>query len=240
MNNSGLILNYKEIGGKDKKSLSTAAFREQMEYVASLNKSSCSLSTLGKKNTGNENCIFLTFDGGHSSDLEIVAPILKELGLKATFFIPANKYKEYDAIWDDYRDLIAAGHQIGSMGLNYSNFARLSVRRQLFELKKSKFVLEHRLKTEINFFALPEGKFNHHTIRLASDAEYKMVFTSRFGFISLNALPFLTNRWQMTNKVSLQLLKKVTQEDRFALKSLKLKYVFSKIWRQLTAPLSFS
>jgi peptidoglycan/xylan/chitin deacetylase (PgdA/CDA1 family) len=240
MSNSGLILNYTEIGGEGKKSLSIDAFKEQMEYIASLDKSCCSLSSLGRKKNGDDNCIFLTFDGGHESDFSVVAPILKELGLKATFFIPANKFKEYDAVWEDYRALISAGHQIGSMGLNKSNFARLNVRQQLYELKKSKFVLEHRLQTQVNFFALPNGKFNHHTIRLASEAEYKMVFTSRFGFISLSALPFLTNRWQMTNRVSLQLLKKVTNEDRFILKSMKFKYVFAKLWSQLTAPMSYS
>jgi peptidoglycan/xylan/chitin deacetylase (PgdA/CDA1 family) len=240
MSNSGLILNYTEIGGKGKRSLSENAFKEQMEYIASLEKSCCSLASLGSKKSGNDNCIFLTFDGGHASDIHIVAPILAAHGLKATFFIPANKFKDTDPIWNDYRDLIAAGHQIGSMGLNQSNFARLNVRQQLYELKKSKFVLEHRLQTKVNFFALPNGKFNHHTIRLASEAEYKMVFTSRFGFISLSALPFLTNRWQMTNKVSLQLLKKVTNEDRFILKSMKYKYIFNKLWAQLTAPMSYS
>lgn len=223
MKRTGLILNYQDIGGRSSNALSIEQFEEQMKYLSSLNDPCLALNNLVNIDKTVCKSIFITFDGGNRSDIEIVAPILKKYNLRATFFLPADKFEDYDVIWDDYQTLIDDGHEIGSMGFVRSNFSKMNVRQQLYAMKKSKYLLEERLNAEIDYFALPEGKFNHHTIRIASDAEYKMLFTSRFGFISLSSIPFLTKRWKMDNKVSLKMLEKVTQEDWLTLRKIKIR-----------------
>ena len=221
MKRTGLILNYQNIGGEGANCLTEEQFEEQMKYLSSLNEPCLALNNLTHLDKEVNRSIFLTFDGGFRSDIDIVAPILKKYNLKATFFIPADKYDDLDPIWSYYQNLIDEGHEIGSMGFERSNFSKMNVRQQLYAMKKSKFLLEERLNTEVDYFALPDGKFNHHTIRIASDAEYKMLFTSRFGFISLSSVPFLTKRWKMDSKVSLKMLEKVTKEDWLTLRRIK-------------------
>ena len=70
----------------------------------------------------------ITFDDGNRSDFEIATPILQERGLKATFFVLADRLSDPTSLTpDDLRALVDAGMKIGSHGTRHRPWSGLSL-----------------------------------------------------------------------------------------------------------------
>jgi peptidoglycan/xylan/chitin deacetylase (PgdA/CDA1 family) len=75
--------------------------------------------------------VMITFDDGHISHYQNAAPILKEYGFTAVFFIVVNDIGKKDRVmWDEVCGLFSDGMDIGSHGmshkrLNESSYADL-------------------------------------------------------------------------------------------------------------------
>lgn len=82
-----------------------AVFRRQMEYLAE-HKRVISLETLvdaiRTEGSPPPDAVVLTFDDGFVSNHDVVAPILAELGLTATFFVVVGFTESEQPKWDDY------------------------------------------------------------------------------------------------------------------------------------------
>lgn len=70
--------------------------------------------------------VVLTFDDAVKSQLTIVAPLLKELGLHATFFISQRWMddKEHFLTWEQVGELHRLGFEIGNHSWTHSDFSR--------------------------------------------------------------------------------------------------------------------
>ena len=86
----------------------------------------------------------LTFDDGHSSDVEIAAPLLQSRGLTARFFITAGwtGTKTGYMGWPEVRSLHEAGFTIGAHGWSHKLLPHCSEGELQTELSKSRRTLE--------------------------------------------------------------------------------------------------
>jgi len=122
----------------------------------------------------------LTFDDGHSSDVEIAAPLLQSRGLKARFFITAGwtGTKTGYMGWPEVRSLYEAGFTIGAHGWSHKLLTHCSEDELQTELSKSRLTLEEKLGASIPTMSLPGGRYNRRVLAACAEAGYTQVYTS--------------------------------------------------------------
>jgi peptidoglycan/xylan/chitin deacetylase (PgdA/CDA1 family) len=181
MKNNPKILMYHSVGtqgnsevGAGLYCVTVERFREQMEYI----KRNTILVTSHKSQVTNLNVI-VTFDDGLLDNYTNAYPILKELGLKAYFFIVVAKVgKKGYMNWKQIRELRNAGMTIGSHGMTHKVLIGLSNRALSYEIRESKKIMEEKLGDSIDYFSIPYGHYNAGTIEKIKQSGYKAVFTS--------------------------------------------------------------
>jgi len=145
-------------------------FRKQMEYIAKHTETvSCESG----------NCFCVTFDDGDSTNFTAAYPILKDMSLKAYFFIiggriGAEGYMNLEQI----KELARAGMIVGSHGMTHRILAGLNDKELDFEIKDSKKLLEDNLGFKVEYFSVPRGFYTEKIIEKARETGYKKVFTS--------------------------------------------------------------
>jgi peptidoglycan/xylan/chitin deacetylase (PgdA/CDA1 family) len=170
------VLNYHQVNdpANDFSTVSSAAFREQMEFlrrnyrVLPLKDAVRAMTTTGMT----DHIVAITFDDGYRDNATIAAPILKGLGLPATYFVSVNmlgglqpfphdiqqrRPPQEHMSWGDVRSLVAQGFDIGSHTLNHADLGVVSLEQAEDELRTSRVRLESELDTPISMFAFPYG-----------------------------------------------------------------------------------
>ncbi|WP_433380722.1 polysaccharide deacetylase family protein [Actinoplanes sp. CA-142083] len=100
----------------------------------------------------------LSFDDGHASWRDVVAPILAERNVPATFFVTTALIGQPGNLsWADCRDLLAAGHTFGSHTITHPRLADCDDEAAVREIADSRTELEDELGTAIRDFAAPYG-----------------------------------------------------------------------------------
>lgn len=141
--------------------------------------------------------VALTFDDGYRDNYTHALPLLDEMGMPATFFLTVGLVeRDPDVVarltsirrttqaavtavtWQEARELVAAGHDVGSHTWSHPILARLDAESAREELVRAKNVLEHNLGTPVTSFAYPFGKpgahFTRETTELVRDAGYRV------------------------------------------------------------------
>lgn len=158
----------------DNSTVGTAAFREQMEFlkrnyrVVPLTEAVKAVSTPGMT----DRLVAITFDDGYLDNATIAAPILRSLGLSASFFVSTDMIGgkrpfEHDVLqgrppqqhmtWDDVRSLAAQGFDVGSHSCTHADMGAISLDEAERELGTSRQRLEQELGMPIRLFAFPYG-----------------------------------------------------------------------------------
>lgn len=176
------VLNYHQVNdpADDFSTVSTAAFRQQMQYlkdhyqVVPLSEAAARLRTAGKS----ERLVSITFDDGYADNARIAAPILRSLGLPACFFVSTDMIGSttpfpHDVVqgrrpqehmtWDELRELVAQGFEIGSHSCSHADLGQISLAEAEHELLHSRQRLEEELGIPIRQFAFPYG--HRHNMR---------------------------------------------------------------------------
>jgi peptidoglycan/xylan/chitin deacetylase (PgdA/CDA1 family) len=141
--------------------------------------------------------VSLTFDDGYADNHEFVLPRLAAAGLSATFFLTAG-FVELDPSvldrlshlqrvdpgvikplgWEQIREMIDAGMEIGAHGYSHANLANLPDTQLKHELTHSKRVIEDRLGQSIRMMAYPFGRprvhFTKQVTQAAQGAGYEL------------------------------------------------------------------
>lgn len=142
----------------------------------------------------NEPTVIVQFDDGYASDYELAFPILKELDLKATFFISTGRISENMtgfASWDNIKEMYhyknkegkrlfefgAHGHEHSSLGQNEEETKEEWLDRVYIELSEPQKEIYYHLGFKPTLLALPYGKgFNNQELRkMASELNYELV-----------------------------------------------------------------
>ncbi len=130
----------------------------------------------------------ISFDDAHRSVLEHAAPVLRELGVTATLFVPTGYVGTSDEWldWDDLRRLAGDGWILGS---HTHSHPRMSLRlydededghyQRLLteELERSRELMDRRLRTAPRLFAYPYGDAPDLAREAVRAARFEAAFT---------------------------------------------------------------
>jgi peptidoglycan/xylan/chitin deacetylase (PgdA/CDA1 family) len=125
----------------------------------------------------------LTFDDGQASDYTEAFPVLCELGLRASFFVvPTLVDTPGHVSWQQLREMVAAGMEIGSHSLTHPFVDRLDRAGLEREFGESKAIIENRLGTAVRAASLPRGWAPAGVEAVLRDLGYRVFCTSRIGW----------------------------------------------------------
>lgn len=179
------VLNYHQVNdlAEDFSTVSTCAFRKQMQFlkdhyhVVPLSDAVQRLRRPGHS----EQLVSITFDDGYADNARVAAPILRSLGLPATFFVSTDligstrpfphdivqgRPPQEHMTFDDLRELVAQGFEVGSHSCSHADFGRIALAEAEHELRESQRRLEEELGTPVRQFAFPYG--HRHNMRPAT------------------------------------------------------------------------
>jgi len=126
--------------------------------------------------------VCITVDDGNASDMEIVAPTLKERNLRATFFVSVGLLGQSGYMSkSEVRQLAEAGFVIGSHGMGHVNWRKLSDKDLRCEVNDSRQTLEQMIGCSVVEVSCPFGAYDRRVLRFLREAGYKRVYTSDRG-----------------------------------------------------------
>jgi peptidoglycan/xylan/chitin deacetylase (PgdA/CDA1 family) len=113
----------------------------------------------------------------------VVAPILAELDVPATFYLTSGLVgTPGNLTWQDCRDLAAAGHHFGSHTVTHPRLADAGDDAARREIAGSKWEIEDQLGVEVRDFAAPYGNpavdFGRRDLRIVREAGYRSFATT--------------------------------------------------------------
>ena len=140
--------------------------------------------------SGDDKIISLTFDDGYESFYDNALPILNELELPSTVFIPAGFIDKTDN-WDYSGSLTPSRHlskkqiaelprlnvEVGSHGLSHRSLSGLSERLLKLEVGKSKEILENITDGKVRYISYPFGRFDRAVEETALASGYDRGFS---------------------------------------------------------------
>jgi peptidoglycan/xylan/chitin deacetylase (PgdA/CDA1 family) len=169
-----LVLGYHAVSdvSTSRQVVSQAALREQVSellgrgYVA---------STFNDAVTGRRaaRTLALTFDDGERNVLEHGFPVLRELGVPATVFVPAGTVGSPGVLgWDELALLADEGWEIGSHGVSHARLTALDDEALEAELVDSRRAIKTRLGMACRSIAYPYGDADDRVRTAAARAGY--------------------------------------------------------------------
>lgn len=166
-------------------------FVRQMEKLAQLATlvATESISNLPK----GKHSAAVTFDDGFASTIELILPLLKDMAIPATFFIP-TAYLGKEAVWitninrrqlvgciitaDSLRLLSQQSYlTIGSHGINHQRLTEMKDEEAYEELVESKRLLESITGKDVKGHSFPYGAYDDSHVAMARKVGYDHVFT---------------------------------------------------------------
>lgn len=195
--------------------LEQTAFRRQMQSLARAGAQQPAQWGDLDRQTPSCNQVWITFDDGHQSNCELALPVLQEFGLVAIFFITTDWIGQPGFMTPpQIRQLRAAGHLIGAHGCSHRYFDTMTEEDLRRELSESKRRLEELLGEEVPAMALPGGKNHPQIQRLAREAGYRHLFTSRIALADrAGADPLDWPRIPITNRLPENFLERILHGD---------------------------
>jgi peptidoglycan/xylan/chitin deacetylase (PgdA/CDA1 family) len=172
-----------------------AAFREQMERVLEAGlepiRLDAALNLLREPVEGRYVCV--TFDDGYLDNLEAAAPILRELGIPATVYVPTAvidgeaSYTWFAdpppaMTWDDVGRLIEGGLiDVQPHTRTHARLPRVDDEAAREEIVGAKRDLERHVPYEATSFCYPAGLYGEREVALVREAGYRAAVTTHPG-----------------------------------------------------------
>ncbi len=138
--------------------------------------------------------VLITFDDGYRDCVEYAAPVLREHGFTAVFYLVASlmgKTTEWLvaqrglasplADWPAARQLVAAGFCCGAHSWSHPHLADINAESCQVELRRSRQALEDGLGCEVRHLAYPYGSYSEMVRAEAAEAGYRTACSVRIG-----------------------------------------------------------
>ena len=126
-----------------------------------------------------ENSVAITFDDGCETDLIAAAPILKQAGFHATFYITAGFLGKRGYLSPSQLQELASSFEIGCHSMTHAYLDDLTPSLLQREIAEPRSRLEDIIGRRVEHFSCPGGRFDHRALEVARQAGYKTVATSR-------------------------------------------------------------
>ncbi len=123
----------------------------------------------------------ITFDDGYTSNYTYAMPLLKKHGFSAAIFTVTGSvgisdvpFPHFD--WTQAKEMSDSGCiEIYSHTNSHADLSTLTPAQLIFELRRSKVLIESKLGTSCDAFAAPFGKFSPQAVQFAKAAGYKLM-----------------------------------------------------------------
>lgn len=126
------------------------------------------------KNKPNPKQVALTFDDGpNSASTPLLLDVLKQNGVKATFFVTGSEAHKYP---DLVRRMVKEGHDVGNHTWNHINLTTVTPENARQEITNTEKELDAILGSHSNLFRSPGGKVSESTKKILDEMGYKDVF----------------------------------------------------------------
>jgi peptidoglycan/xylan/chitin deacetylase (PgdA/CDA1 family) len=158
--------------------LTEATFRSQIDWLRKNGWQGLSVSeALGSPA---RKSVAITFDDGCETDLTAAAPILREAGFHATFYVTAGFLNKPGFMTtSQLRELNSAGLEIGCHSMTHAYLNDLNSEQLNVEIAASRSVLEDMIGHKVEHFSCPGGPYNEQALAVAKQAGYRSFATSR-------------------------------------------------------------
>ena len=135
--------------------------------------------------------IALTFDDGWACFYDNAWPLLQKYNFAATIFVVTDYIghtsnwdykKKMHLDWQQLRELVDHGIEIGSHGATHCDLRGLSNDKLEYEIAGSKKLLEDKLGCAIKYFSYPFGRYDSRVMGAVREAGYHKAFALSIGF----------------------------------------------------------
>ncbi|MGA7928916.1 MAG: polysaccharide deacetylase family protein [Candidatus Sulfotelmatobacter sp.] len=152
----------------------------------------------------NYKAVAITFDDGSETDLICAAPVLRQLGFGATFYITAGWLGQRGYLSPgQLRELSALGFEIGCHSMTHAYLTDLDEHGLQREIAEAKSHLEQVIGRPVEHFSCPGGRFDQRVAQVAGQAGYRTVATSQIRANSKSTAPFALGRIAVMRSTSL-------------------------------------
>jgi len=139
--------------------------------------------------------ICITFDDGCETDLLCSAPILRELGFGATFYISPGLLSKPGYLSEtQVCELHTLGFEIGCHSQTHPYLTEVDDRRLEDETAGAKHRLEQIIRADVEHFSCPGGRWDRRVLEAVKRAGFRTMATSRTGVNDANTDPFELRR----------------------------------------------
>lgn len=208
------ILMYHEVGdGPNELYVRTADLEAQLRYLKDEGYEFLSLGAASQvmagKSESRGKVVALTFDDGYSSHYDVVFPMLKDLGVTATFFVITGKVGEPGYLtWEQVRTMADAGMEIGSHSVTHCDLARASQGTIRREIAGSKAALEAALERPVTYFCYPAGKTTRLLPSVLEKAGYAGAVTTAPGWAYAVRGRYMMRRVRVSRSDTMEMFRK--------------------------------
>jgi peptidoglycan/xylan/chitin deacetylase (PgdA/CDA1 family) len=125
--------------------------------------------------------VCITFDDGCETDLLAAAPVLKELGFDATFYLTAGFLGTPGYLNpEQVRQLDAQGFQVGCHSMTHPYLSDLPDAELKREIVDAKALIENIVGHTIDHFSCPGGRYDRRALDMARQGGFATVANSQF------------------------------------------------------------
>jgi peptidoglycan/xylan/chitin deacetylase (PgdA/CDA1 family) len=189
-----LMYHYISIAPEDadiyRKDLSVAPedFRAQMQYLADNGYTPIDLYDLSRAITNKMDLppkpIIITIDDGYRDNYHNGFPILKELGFKATIFLPTDFLDRGDPgymTWDMVHEMSAAGIRFEPHSKSHVNLDKRSRDFLIWEMLGSQETVAAHIGYTPRFFGYPGGRYDETAVQVLEELGFWGAVTTMGG-----------------------------------------------------------
>src|SRR5258708_25326671 len=178
-------------------------FRSQMEWVKESGWRGLNVGEAVRYPAESSVCI--TFDDGCETDLIAAAPVLREFGFNATFYLTAGFLGTPGYLTTtQVPDLDAQGFQIGCHSMTHPYLSDLPEPELKREVVDAKLQIEAIVGHLIEHFSCPGGRYDRRTLQMARLAGFATVANSQFRENSSGTNPYELGRVAMLRDLTIE------------------------------------
>ena len=164
--------------GYSRYAVSENEFRDQLQHLKTSGYRGASVGEALEFAAGK--CVAITFDDGTETDLLTAAPMLRQAGFNATFYITSGWLGEPGHLSPaQLNELSRQGFEIGCHSTTHARLIDLDARGLQFETADAKTRLEQIIGKAVDHFSCPGGGYNARVANAARSAGFRTVATSR-------------------------------------------------------------
>ena len=176
--------------------------------------------------------VAMTFDDGCETDLLIAAPILRQAGFNATFFITCGRLGKPGYLSPaQLRELSGQGFEIGCHSMTHAYLTDLDESGLRHEISDAKLQLEQIIGAPVNHFSCPGGRCDERGVSVARAAGYRTLATSRIEANSASTDLLALGRVAVLRNVPLRALTAICEGNSFS--RMRAQNTFREMARQI-------